>query len=113
MKGFLFDENLPIQIQFVPSLPVEHVTNLGKSLSDTDIWNYAKENDLVIVTKDADFSERIILATPPPKVIHLRFGNMRRKEFHAFLERVWPQIEGLIEYHKLVNVYQHNVESVE
>jgi hypothetical protein len=34
MKGFLFDENLPVNIQFSPSLPLKHVTDLGGSLSE-------------------------------------------------------------------------------
>lgn len=64
MKGFLFDENLPVNIQFSPSLPLVHVTDLSASLSDTEIWEYAKENDLAIVSKDADFSDRIITSSP-------------------------------------------------
>jgi predicted nuclease of predicted toxin-antitoxin system len=56
MKGFRFDENLPIHIQFSPAWPVEHVTDLGDSLSDIEIWEYAKTNDLGIVTKDADIA---------------------------------------------------------
>ncbi len=47
MKGFLFDENLPTNIKFSPSLPVEYVTDIGESLSDTEICEYAKINDLV------------------------------------------------------------------
>jgi len=113
MKGFLFDENLPVNIQFSPSLPLKHVTDLGGSLSDTEIWEYAKLNELVIVTKDADFSDRIIVSSPPPKVVHLRFGNMRKRDFHAFLQRVWPQIEQLIQNHKLVNVYFNSIEAIE
>lgn len=113
MKGFLFDENLPINIQFLPSSPVEHVTEIGERLSDTEIWEYAKAKDLVIVTKDADFSDRIIISEPPPRVVHLRFGNMRKRDFHAFLARVWPRIEVLISTHKLVNVYLDSIESIE
>ena len=109
----LFDENLPINIEFVPTLPVVHVTDLKLSPTDTEIWQYAKQNDLIIVTKDADFSDRIIVSDPPPRVIHLKFGNMRRKEFHSFLKRIWPQIESLIKDHKLVNVYSDSFESVE
>jgi predicted nuclease of predicted toxin-antitoxin system len=55
---------------------------------------------------------RIILRSPPPWVVHLRFGNLRRREFHAVLARVWPQVEGLLETHKLVNVYTDRVEGV-
>ena len=113
MRGFIFDENLPINVQFAPSAPVTHVTELGNSLSDTTIWEYAKTHDLVIVTKDADFSDRIIITSPPPRVVHLRFGNMRRKDFHSFLESVWPQIENLLSDHKLVNIYLDKIEAVE
>ncbi len=113
MNGFLFDENLPFNIQFTPSFPLNHVSILGESPSDTQIWNYAQENDLVIVTKDVDFSDRIIISSPPPRVIHLRFGNMRKRDFHTFLTGIWPQVEELIAGHRLVNVYLDRFETVE
>ena len=112
MKGFLLDENLPSKILFTPSLPVTHVRELGESLSDTEIWAYAQKNDLVIVTKDTDFSDRIILSQPPPKVIHIRFGNLTKRDFHLLLQKIWPQIELLIKDHKLVNVYQNSLEGI-
>ena len=110
MNGFLLDENLPAKIQFTPSLPMIHASVLGNSPSDTEIWQYAKENNLVIITKDADFSDRMMLEGSPPKVIHLRFGNLRKREFHEFLARIWPQIETLIIDYKLVNVYLDRLE---
>lgn len=113
MNGFLLDENLPINVEFSPILPVEHVTTLKSSPTGTKIWEYAKKKDLVIVTKDADFSDRIIVSNPPPKAVHLKFGNMRKKDFHLFLKKVWPQIESLINDFKLVNVYLDSVECIE
>ncbi len=113
MNGFLFDENLPINIEFSPTLPIEHVTNLKLSPTDTEIWEYAKKNNLVIVTKDADFSDRIIVTSPPPGVVHLKFGNTKRKDFHSFLKKIWPRIESLTKKYKLVNVYFNSVEGVE
>jgi predicted nuclease of predicted toxin-antitoxin system len=111
MNGFLFDENLPTKIRFTPSLPVIHVSILGESLSDTLIWKYAKDKGLAIVTKDADFSDRLMVDLFPPKVVHLRFGNMRKKEFHLFLENVWTEIEALVITHKLINVYLDRIEA--
>ena len=64
------------------------------------------------MSKDTDFSERIIVNTPPPWVVHLRFGNMRRREYHAQLARVWPQIVTLLKSHKLVNVYADHLEGI-
>jgi predicted nuclease of predicted toxin-antitoxin system len=66
MNGFLFDENLPAKIQFNPSLPITHVSVLGASPTDTEIWQYAKDSNLAIVTKDADFSDRLMLDSAPP-----------------------------------------------
>ena len=112
VKGFLFDENLPRRIAFTPSLPVTHVESLGASPDDGAVWRHALAGELVIVSKDADFSARILLAQPPPWEVHLRIGNLRRRDFHAFLARVWPQIEALLPGHKLVNVYADRIEAV-
>lgn len=112
MKGFLFDANVPSHLRFVPNLPVISASTLGSQPTDTAIWNYARDKDLIIVSKDADFSQRIILHTPPPRVVHLRFGNLRRSEFHSVLARAWPKIESLLKTHKLVNVYLDRVEGV-
>ena len=79
---------------------------------DSQIWEFGKKRDLVIVTKDADFSDRIMASCPPPRVVHLRFGNLRRSEFHAALARRWPQIESLLKTSKLVNVYIDRLEGI-
>lgn len=113
MKGWLFDQNLPAQLTFAPALPTVSATTLGANPTDSQRWNHAKEHRLAIITKDADFSGRIIVQTPPPWIVHLRFGNLRRQEYHALLARVWPQIEALLPAHKLVNVYADRVESVD
>src|SRR5262245_52745750 len=112
MKGFLFDENLPARLTFTPGLPVIPVTIIGSSPTDTQVWEYARQWELVIVSKDADFSNRMILNTPPPWVVHLRFGNLRRQDFHARLAHLWPQVEALLKSNKLVNVYSDRVEGI-
>jgi predicted nuclease of predicted toxin-antitoxin system len=112
MKGYLFDENLPVQLRFSPKLPIVPASRIGRNPSDSQIWEFARSHDLVIVSKDADFSDRIIIHTPPPWVVHLRFGNLRKSDFHALLARVWPQIETLLKSHKLVNVYADRIEGI-
>ena len=112
MKGFLLDENLPSRLQFSPGLPVIPFSKLGEHPHDSHIWVYARRHELVIVSKDADFSDRIITQLPPPWVVHLRFGNLKRQEFHARLARVWPQVEALLKTHKLVNVYADRLEGI-
>lgn len=112
MNGFLFDEHFPDKIQFTPSLPLIHASVLGASPTDTQIWQYAKHNDLAIVTKDADFSNRLMVDPTSPKIVHLRFGNMRKQDFHAFLSSVWPKIEALLTDYKLINVYLDRLEAM-
>ncbi|MBE9195804.1 DUF5615 family PIN-like protein [Synechocystis sp. LEGE 06083] len=56
MKGFLFDENLPAKLQLRSSFPIIHVSLLGESLRDTEIWQYSKGNDLAIAVQDVHFS---------------------------------------------------------
>jgi predicted nuclease of predicted toxin-antitoxin system len=112
MRGFLFDENLPSRLKFSPGLPLIAATSIGPSQTDSALWDFARANDLVIITKDADFSARMIVSQPPPRVVHLRFGNMRRGDFHALLARVWPQIEHLLKENKLLNIYSDRIEAV-
>ena len=89
-----------------------HVETLGASPQDGAVWDYARVHSPAIVSKDTGFSDRILVLQPPPWVVHLRIGNLRRAEFHAFLERVSPQIEALLPGHKLVNVYLDRIEAV-
>jgi predicted nuclease of predicted toxin-antitoxin system len=112
MKGYLFDGNVPSRLTFSPKHPIVPLSEVSRNPSDTQIWEFARKRDLVIVSKDADFSDRIVAASPPPKVVHLRFGNLRRKEYHALLARRWPQIESLLKTNKLVNVYTDRLEGI-
>jgi predicted nuclease of predicted toxin-antitoxin system len=75
----LLDENLSDRMihRIVDLYPdSEHVKTLG--LINTDdrlIWEYAKTNGFVIVSKDSDFHQRSLLYGHPPKFIYLRIGN--------------------------------------
>jgi len=46
-----------------------------RDATDTVIWEYAKRNGFVIVSKDSDFQARSLLYGHPPKIIWLRVGN--------------------------------------
>ena len=55
------------------------------SADDLIIWNFAKENEFVIVTKDNDFNEISVLKGFPPKIIWLRTGNCRINQIEDML----------------------------
>jgi predicted nuclease of predicted toxin-antitoxin system len=75
----LLDENLSDRIiHRIVDLPPnsEHVKTLGLiNTDDALIWEYAKTNGFVIVSKDSDFHQRSLLYGHPPKFIYLRIGN--------------------------------------
>ncbi len=113
MKGYLFDENVSIPLRFVPSLPAIHATSLGASWSDEKLWSHARKNELVIVSKDAELADRAMAASPPPWVVHVRFGNVRRSVFDALLAVAWPKIEALLPVQKLITVYSDRILTVQ
>lgn len=112
MTGILLDENLPANLTLPTALTVTHVSSLGSSPTDSQIWHHALSSDLVIVTKDADFSFRIAPVNPPPRVVHLRIGNMRLRDLKATCTRMWPRIETHLQNAKLINVYASRIEVI-
>lgn len=113
MHKYLIDVNLPYKVAFWHSDEFIHQTDLDDQWSDDQIWNYAKENNLTIVTKDADFSNKIIFQTPPPRVIHIKIGNMKFKVFYDFIAVNWSKIEKISNSHKLTNVFNNRIEGIE
>ncbi|MEI7843455.1 MAG: DUF5615 family PIN-like protein [Gallionellaceae bacterium] len=75
----LLDENLSRRI--VPFLQTvfpesSQVTLLNlEAASDSEIWQYAKSNGFVIVSRDSDFQERSMVAGHPPQVVWLKIPN--------------------------------------
>ncbi len=77
---YLIDANLPCRFSLWAGADYLHVYDLGDEWPDMDIWHYAKDNDLTIVSKDTDFSEFVMLEGPPPRVIHVKVGNMKIRD---------------------------------
>ncbi|MEZ0327935.1 MAG: DUF5615 family PIN-like protein [Fimbriimonas sp.] len=82
--GVLIDENLSPKLckAFVSlASSCDHVRDVGLSRADdSDIWRFAVEHNLSIITKDADFHQRSLLYGHPPKVIWLRNPNSSTTE---------------------------------
>jgi predicted nuclease of predicted toxin-antitoxin system len=85
----LFDQNLSHQIKdklnelFPGSM---HVKDLGlEKKSDSDIWDFSKNNGFTIVSKDSDFHQRSFLFGHPPKFIWIKKGNCSTEEILSIL----------------------------
>ena len=73
---------------------------------------FSKDRELVIITKDADFSQKLLRRGIPPKVIHIRLGNLKLAEFYSVLKQVWRQIEIQVPSASMINVYIDRLEIV-
>lgn len=113
MVKFLIDVNLPRYFSLWNHVEYIHQIDIDDKMLDNVIWEYAKTNDLTIITKDSDFSNKILFNKPPPKVIHIRVGNMKIKDFQAMMFKVWEDVLTLNKDHKLVNVFLERIEAIE
>ena len=72
-----------------------HVQDLGlDTASDDEIWEHARDNDFVIVTKDSDFGDMGVVRGFPPKVLWLQLGNCTNAQVEAALRDNHPAVEA-------------------
>jgi predicted nuclease of predicted toxin-antitoxin system len=95
----LFDHNLsPVLINRLQDLypGSEHVYRLNlDQVPDTEVWEYARQENFLIVTKDADFSDLCLLRGFPPKIIWIRRGNCKTSDIAAILRNHRSDVEAL------------------
>ncbi len=112
MAKYLIDANLPRYFLAWSSADFMFVRDIDAAWKDTQIWQHATVESLTIVTKDADFSDRVLLSSSGPRVIHLRLGNLRMREFHVVVSGQWSEICQLSDQHRLVQVYLDRIECI-
>jgi predicted nuclease of predicted toxin-antitoxin system len=95
----LFEHNLsPHLVKCLADLYPDsiHLHLLGLDRADDEVvWELARREGFLIVTKDADFSDLCLMRGFPPKVIWIRLGNCTTQAVEALLRRHREQIEAL------------------
>jgi len=75
-----------------------HVIDVGLDRSlDKVVWNYARQHEYLIVTKDVDFSELSLIIGFPPKVIWIRRGNCSTHDIETILREKFNSINAMNE----------------
>jgi predicted nuclease of predicted toxin-antitoxin system len=75
-----------------------HVREVGlKAADDPVVWEYAKNNDLLIVSKDSDMHQRSFVFGYPPKVVWVRLGNCSTSDVERLLRRHFAAIKAFYE----------------
>ena len=97
----LFDENLSHKLvrRLSDIFPgATHVRDVGlKAADDPAVWEYAKNNDSMIVSKDSDLHQRSFVFGQPPKVIWVRLGNCSTMDVEQLLRKNFVAIKAFYE----------------
>ena len=98
----LLDQNLPrraVNVFAELGIDAVHVSSLALAgKPDRDIWRYAAANDLVIVTKDVDFTQiQDLTLQKLPAVVLLGIGNTTNKVFFPWLRVNWHRAQTLLD----------------
>lgn len=100
----LFDHNLSHKLvdRLADIFPDStHTRLLGLSeASDTQVWQIAFDNQLTIVSQDADFLEMGLVKGFPPKLIWIRIGNSTTNEIEKVIRDNYLSIRKFIEASK-------------
>lgn len=62
---------------------------------DSAMANYSDENDLILITKDADFRDSYFLKNTPKKLLKINLGNISNSELITIIETNLDKIEKL------------------
>ncbi len=93
---FLIDNQLPLGlVEHLKTHNVDavHVSvcELGRA-TDIEIWNYARANNFVIVSKDEDFFHLSGGDASGPQLVWIRIGNCRNSALFAAFDAILPHL---------------------
>ena len=111
-SSFLVDVNLPKYFSFFNNDNFIFVSDINLQMSDTEIWNYALEKNLVILTKDVDFYNRFLVSEITPKVIFFQLGNYSLKQLYDYFNTNWSNLKTEINSSKLIIAKETHIESI-
>ncbi len=98
---FWLDARLPPQLASWPrerlALTVSALRDVGlRDATDETIFEAARAQSAVVITKDRDFIALVERYGPPPQVIWLTCGNTSDSHLQTLLLETWPQIRALL-----------------
>ena len=115
MAQFLIDSCLPARriaewqsADFIYQRDLE----LTNPAHDFEIWRYATERGLTILTRDRDFADLMLPRLPPPRVVLFELGRLRLPDIQIFIARNWPAVVEMSRQCKLVYAGPAGLEGV-
>lgn len=75
-----------------------HVHELGLSeVTDSELWEYARENGFTLVSKDSDFADLSVVSGLPPKFVWIRRGNCTTAQIVALFDKSESELQAFLE----------------
>ncbi|MDH5717666.1 MAG: DUF5615 family PIN-like protein [Spirochaetia bacterium] len=97
----LIDENISIRIKEPLSKIFKEITHVRdinlQNVDDKIIWDYAKQHQYAIISKDSDFHHKSLLYGFPPKIIWITTGNCSTNEMIILINKKIETIKNFIE----------------
>ncbi len=106
---FLVDNQLPVALaRFIEGKGFEsrHVLDLQlDTATDREIWNYAKKNEFIVVSKDEDFFYLATADSSGPTLIWVRLGNCRKAALLSAFDGILPKLlEALSSEQRIIEI---------
>jgi predicted nuclease of predicted toxin-antitoxin system len=68
-----------------------------KEAEDPTVWEHAKQQGFIIVSKDSDFHQRSFVFGFPPKVVWIRLGNCTTADVEQVIRKNFDLIKVFAE----------------
>ncbi len=90
-----------------------HVNEIlqGDLTSDHNIATYCNEHDLILISKDQDFTDSYFLRRLPQKFIKISLGNISTNQLIDLIKTTLPIIEELqTRDHFMIEIHKHSIQ---
>lgn len=109
MIRILLDQGLPRRTPFHLKneyWDVLHTGDIGLSkATDSEILEYARNNQRIIITLDADFHAFLAVTNAEsPSVIRIRIEGLKAMELARLIKDIWPKVETSVQQGAMVTV---------
>ena len=99
--NFLVDAQLPPALaRWIASQGhhATHIFDIGlQAVDDPVIWERARGEKTVIISKDEDFVDHWLLSAEPVQLVWIRKGNCSNRALLGWLEPLWPDVVKRLE----------------
>ncbi len=111
---FIFDAQLPRKLSLLfkhkgyDSIHTLDLPNKNKT-TDSDINRISISEERVVVSKDLDFVESLLVSNKPYKLLYVSTGNINNKELQDIFAKNLDQIITYLEENRLVELTNENI----